>query len=128
MTVQIIEFTIDATDAINSNHRIHYRVKARKTAAIRAHAYLAATAALANGFAPMERAEVKCFLSFSDRRERDPLNWADTAKAAVDGFVSDANILPRDDHKHLLGPDMRIGDIGSRGVLGLRFEFRAVEG
>ena len=36
----------------------------------------------------------------------DPLNWADTAKAATDGLV-DAQLLVDDDHMHVVGPDMR---------------------
>lgn len=36
----------------------------------------------------------------------DPNNWYPTAKAVVDGFVR-AGMLPDDDWKHLIGPDMR---------------------
>lgn len=36
----------------------------------------------------------------------DPLNWADTAKAATDGIV-DAQLLEDDDHTRVIGPDMR---------------------
>ncbi len=38
----------------------------------------------------------------------DPSNYAPTAKAAVDGLVR-AGLLPDDNWKHLIGPDMRRG-------------------
>ncbi|MFC9280862.1 hypothetical protein [Streptomyces collinus] len=44
-------------------------------------------------------------------RSRDPLNWAPTVKAYVDGLVTPnpdlprlRHLLPDDDHEHLLGP------------------------
>jgi hypothetical protein len=48
-------------------------------------------------------------MHFPDHRRRDPANWAPTAKAVIDGLV-DAKVFTDDDHKHLIGPDMRIGD------------------
>ncbi|HAP90834.1 MAG TPA: hypothetical protein DCR15_14380 [Arthrobacter bacterium] len=41
----------------------------------------------------------------------DPGNLYPTAKACVDGLV-DAGLLPDDDHKHVVGPDMRHGGKG----------------
>ena len=38
----------------------------------------------------------------------DPANWYPTAKAVLDGMVQ-AGMLPDDDHKHVIGPDMRHG-------------------
>ncbi|GAA2439570.1 hypothetical protein [Streptomyces glaucus] len=49
-------------------------------------------------------------------RSRDPLNWAPTVKAYVDGLVTPSpdlprvrHLLPDDDHEHLLGPYPEMG-------------------
>ncbi|MEU6034006.1 hypothetical protein ABZ801_01210 [Actinomadura sp. NPDC047616] len=42
-------------------------------------------------------------------RRRDPANWAPAFKAAADGALVDAQILPDDDAAHLIGPDPRLG-------------------
>lgn len=55
-----------------------------------------------------------CFL---DRRKRDPANYVDTAKAAVDGLV-DAGVLEDDSAAHVIGPDMRLGPVQG-GMFGL---------
>jgi crossover junction endodeoxyribonuclease RusA len=55
-----------------------------------------------------------CFL---DRRKRDPGNYTDTAKAAIDGLV-DAGVLEDDSAAYVLGPDMRLGPVLS-GCFGL---------
>lgn len=47
-------------------------------------------------------------LRFFGVRKRDPNNWADTAKAVVDGLV-DAGLFPDDDYRYVTGPDMRLG-------------------
>lgn len=41
-------------------------------------------------------------------RKRDPGNWAESAKAAVDGLV-DAGVFTDDNSTHVIGPDPRIG-------------------
>lgn len=50
------------------------------------------------------------------KRQRDPGNWAPTAKAYVDGLVTpnphrpqERHLLPDDDHEHLLGPNPVMG-------------------
>jgi hypothetical protein len=45
----------------------------------------------------------------------DPANFSLTAKAVVDGFV-DYGLIPDDDSKHLLGPDMRRDESLPRGM------------
>ncbi len=120
--MNIFEFTLTTLETLNSNQRLHPIVKAKRTAVIRAKAF---DAALATGILPMSRAHCYCYLSFGDKRRRDPGNWYPTAKAAIDGFI-DAGILPDDDHLHLLGPDMRINHIGERGFLTLCFAFTEV--
>jgi hypothetical protein len=56
-------------------------------------------------------------LRFPDRRRRDPGNFYDTAKAAVDGLV-DAGVIADDSAAYVLGPDMRLGPIAP-GFLGI---------
>lgn len=57
---------------------------------------------------PLPRARVVAELRFVDRRVRDPSNWSSTAKAVIDGLV-DAGVFPGDDHRYVVGPDMRVG-------------------
>jgi hypothetical protein len=45
----------------------------------------------------------------------DPNNLWPTVKALVDGLV-DSGLLEDDDHKHVVGPDMRYGGKGHAGV------------
>lgn len=103
---------------INANSRAHWRVRAKITASWRGYAELLATAA---GIPPMTKGLVVCELIFADRRRRDPANWHPTAKACLDGLV-DAGVFPDDDHKHVTGPDMRIGLVGTREQRGLLFK------
>lgn len=49
-------------------------------------------------------------------RKRDPGNWAESAKAAVDGCV-DAGVFEDDDSSHVIGPDPRIGEPVKGGQL-----------
>ena len=122
MTTQTFELTVPTSALINANHRTHWRVKANKVSAIRGGFDLAARL---NGFLPMSRAHAVCHLSFGDDRRRDPNNWSDTAKAAIDGCV-DAGVLEDDDHKHLVGPDMRIGPVGKRGEVTISLTFKEI--
>lgn len=91
---------------INSNDRIFWMERNRRTQAWRAHAK---ERAQTMQMPAIGCAHVICELVFSDRRRRDPANWAPTAKAVVDGLV-DAGVFPDDDYKHVTGPDMRIGE------------------
>lgn len=94
-------------DLLNANKVLHYRVKAKRVKAIR---QAAAEAAREVGVPALERAHIIAQYLPADRRRRDPANWAPSAKAAVDGLV-DAGVLPDDDHLHLTGPDMRLGEL-----------------
>lgn len=42
-------------------------------------------------------------------RRRDVGNLYPTVKACLDGIVSDAKVLPDDDDRHVVGPDIRPG-------------------
>jgi crossover junction endodeoxyribonuclease RusA len=46
----------------------------------------------------------------------DPNNLWPTVKAIVDGMV-EAGVLVDDDHKHLIGPDMRRGEKGEPRIV-----------
>jgi hypothetical protein len=109
---------------LNANQRLHHAPKAKLTAKIRAAAVEAVTedrdlmAALAAAKpGPLfARAHILGVLHPPTRRRADPANWYPSFKAAVDGIV-DAGVLDDDDHTHLLGPDMRLGDIVKGGQL-----------
>lgn len=49
-------------------------------------------------------------------RRRDPSNWAESAKAAVDGCV-DAGVFEDDDSSRVIGPDPRLGEPVKGGQL-----------
>lgn len=89
---------------MNSNDRLHIRVKALRTKALREAAFeVANTADLPH----LGRAQVYCHLRPTNKARRDPGNWYPSAKAALDGLV-DAGVLDDDDHLHVIGPDMRL--------------------
>lgn len=109
---------------LNANQRVHYRVRAEQTAAIRsaardaciAHPQLRADLA-ASGEAPvLPHAWILGVIHPGSRRRLDPANLYPSFKAAIDGVV-EAGLLEDDDHLHLLGPDMRLGAVVPRGQL-----------
>lgn len=105
----------DGNGWINSNQRIHWRPKAARTKAWRqATAWYARQAKIPH----IPAALIVCELRFSTAHRRDPANWAPTAKACVDGLV-DAGVFDDDDHKHVTGPDMRIGKTVPAHLTGL---------
>lgn len=92
-------------DFINVNKRYHWAAKAKLTKAWRKNTYFAALKAqLPEG---LERVHIIATITRPTRRKYDVGNLADTAKACIDGLVSDYGLLPDDDNAHLLGPDMR---------------------
>ena len=93
-------------EPINANHRLHPHVKAKRTAAWRARAQVAAIQA---GKPRMDRAHVRAVMSITSRREFDAGNWYPTAKACLDGIVT-AGCLPDDSNAYVVGPDMRPGE------------------
>ncbi|MGW9437979.1 hypothetical protein [Streptomyces sp. NPDC055607] len=111
---------------LNANQRVHHRVRADITQALRGAAMAACSedpdmrAALASaGENPvLQRAYILGVLHPPSRRRADPANWYPSFKAAVDGLV-DAGVLEDDDHTRVVGPDMRIGPVvkGGRIVL-----------
>ena len=115
--------TIPRAAALTANQRPHWRKKAALTRDLRTRGRLAWLNA---GLASMDRAHLTVTLAWHDARRRDANNWAPTAKALVDGMVSDAGALPDDDTAHLIGPDMR-GETDPAvkpGTIRLTFDWR----
>lgn len=101
----MITFTIPAPcEPINSNDRLHYHVKAKRTAAWRARAHVAAIQA---GRPKLQRAHIWALVARTDNRSSDVCNYYPTVKAAVDGLVRDGGCLPDDSNTYVVGPDMR---------------------
>jgi len=93
---------------INSNERTHWAVRAEKTKAWRLVARNAAqNAKLPKG---LQRVHITCTVHKTNNRSYDAGNLAPTAKAIVDGLVTDYGLLPDDSNEHVIGPDMRPGE------------------
>lgn len=93
---------------INSNERTHWAVRAEKTRAWRLVAKIASqNAGLPKG---LQRAHVTVYVHKTNNRPYDVHNLYGTAKAAIDGLVSDYGLLPDDSNAYLTGPDMRHGE------------------
>lgn len=109
---------------LNANQRPHHRVRHELTLALRTAAKLAATAnpALKADLdaakpAPLlNRAHILGVFHPPTSGRRDPANWYPSFKAAVDGLV-DAGLFEDDDHEHVLGPDMRLGNRVPKGQI-----------
>lgn len=98
----------------NRSRREHWAVVRRTARDIRAAAMVAAR----NQRIPtLDKAHVVYVIHPTPQtRKRDPGNWAESAKAAVDGLV-DAGVFVDDNSAHVLGPDPRLGDPVPRGQL-----------
>lgn len=92
---------------INANSRHHWAVKAEMTRNWRTMAKVAAqNAGLPKG---LERVHITVHVHKTNNRAYDVHNLYGTAKAAIDGLVTDYGLLPDDNNDHLTGPDMRHG-------------------
>lgn len=100
---------------ITANQRLFWADRSRRTRAWRDYA---CDEARRRNLPMLPLARVVCELHFADNRRRDPANWSPTAKACIDGLV-DAGLFADDDHKHVIGPDMRIGDVVGKQHRGL---------
>lgn len=78
---------------LNMNDRTHWRKKAVQVKNWRTAAFVAANNA---GLGSLPPCFVRLTLPVRDSRRRDPMNWAPTVKACVDGIV-DAGLFPDDD-------------------------------
>jgi hypothetical protein len=112
---------LDPLPLLNANQRLHHMARAKATRLIREHAGWKTIAAR---IPRLQRAEIVVEVRFPDSRNRDVGNWYPSAKAAIDGAVSDAGLLPGDDDAHLAGPFLVPGpvergwprDISRRGL------------
>ena len=93
-------------ELINANERLHWAVRARRTADLKADA---ARVARARGVPRMDRIRVVGVVHPPNRRRRDPHNLYPTLKAYIDGLVV-AGVIVDDDAAHLVGVEMRLGD------------------
>lgn len=94
-------------ELLNANERIHYRVRASRTEYWRDRTKgEMANAINAGSVRKLKRAHIYTIVTWPDLTKRDVGNWYPTFKACVDGAV-DAGLLPGDDDRHLIGPDMR---------------------
>lgn len=119
MTVRL---EVPSRFVLNANRPVHYRARAPIVKTLR---LLGKRAAEGRTF------PVPCLLvahiGFPDKRRRDLHNYYPTLKAVIDGVV-DAGALIDDDHKHLIGPDLRLETTKSRkGFISLRLEPQEME-
>jgi hypothetical protein len=94
---------------LTANQRIPWQVRYRM---VRAWKRAALEAAQAQGLGPIPtpvHITATVHRNHSRAGRWDPANWADTAKAVVDGIVL-AGVLVDDSLDHVTGPDMRPGD------------------
>ena len=99
-------------EALSANGRVHWAVRQARTKALRDKAKVLTCAA---HIPLMNRAHLTVTVHWPDRRRRDVANLSPTIKALIDGMVSDAGLLPDDDDKHLIGPDLRVdSDVSGR--------------
>ena len=106
MSTVILWVDVPATEVLTSNQRLHWGERARRTRALR---WLATLAYREAGKPRMEVAHCVATLTYRDQRRRDDHNIMPTLKACVDGVVA-AGLLPDDNHKHLVGPDIRVAE------------------
>lgn len=98
---------------INLNQRMHWAQKAKLTKAWRTMADLQATVdGLPKG---LDRVHIVAHITKPTARQYDVHNLMPTLKACVDGLV-DYGLIPDDTNAHLIGPDLRQGGKGERGV------------
>lgn len=105
MTVPVV-ITIPGQQGmlLSANDRYHWRQKAARTRYWRQLTNVCVRAAQADPVGGLVRITVT--FAWPDRRRRDIGNLAPTVKAIVDGIV-DGGLLPDDDDKHVIGPDIR---------------------
>jgi hypothetical protein len=114
----VFQFTIPAPcEFLNANRGSggHWAPNAKKIRAWRRAGRIAATyAQLPVG---LGRVQVDCFVVKPIQNRYDPANWAPTAKAVLDGMVSDYG-LTEDDNRHFVtGPFMHEGGKGDDALI-----------
>lgn len=72
------------------------------------HGLIVVAVMAADGLPPvLKRARITVTFRFPTRRVRDTANLYPVAKACVDALVTRFEILPGDDDRYLIGPDLR---------------------
>ena len=94
-------------ELLNCNDRNHWSKAARITKQLRSDGFLLGKGAK---LPKLQRVLVEGVYEPPDRRKRDAANLYPSFKAAIDGALVDTGCLPDDDSKHLIGPDMRLGE------------------
>lgn len=124
----VIQFDIPKAYVLNANQarRMHWAKKAKNAKAIRTLGYIAGREWAREHGTFDRQMRVIIWLSFADKRDRDPVNWADSGKPAIDGLV-DAGVFTDDSSKYVIGPDYRLDETGKKGYLGMRIQFMEVE-
>ena len=107
-------------DWINSNHRTHRMVEARRVSAWRAAARDAVNPLISGFDSP---AHITATIHKTRAGRWDAGNLYPTAKAIVDGLV-DAGILVDDSNEYVIGPDMRAGE--KRDTASVVIEIKAI--
>lgn len=123
MTTRHLEIQVATGMILTLNQRLHWAAKAKRTRDLRFIGWAAYRQKFhANRVGPdMDRARVTVQVTYPDKRRRDVHNLMPTLKALVDGFI-DAGMLPDDDDRHLVGPDVRAGEgLSPAGFYGFRF-------
>ena len=116
-----LELTIPAPcDWLNSNQRLHWAEKARRT---RIWRYTAHGAVLAQCAGLTFTVPVRIVVTIHKPRagRYDATNWAPTGKALIDGLV-DSGLLEDDDNTRVIGPDMRAGEKRAEPCVVVRVE------
>ena len=113
-----LHFTVARGELLNANDRLHWAVRARRTAALRDMAAWKWRATRHPGF---DRAHINVEVTYPDHRRRDVDNLRPTVKALVDGITAEG-ALPDDNDRHVAGIDMRASNHTASPSLYL-FEF-----
>ena len=115
-----LNFEFDRDDLLSANDRLHWAVKARRTAALRGLAGWKWRSTRHPGF---DRAHIYVEVSYPARsRRRDVDNLRPTVKALVDGITA-MGALPDDDDAHVVGIDMRASNDTVPSPSLYRFDF-----
>lgn len=94
----------------NETRRMHWRRVREMAGIVRQAGAIAGRNARRDGLPQLRAAHVYYVIHPGPRAvRRDPGNWMQSAKAAVDGALVDAGILADDDSTRLIGPDPRLG-------------------
>jgi hypothetical protein len=103
---------------LNANDRIHWAKRSKLTAEWRQAAY---EAFVSSRLPRLDRVLIEATVLVPNARRRDAANWYPTIKACIDGLTDHSEavkgskariqlrgMLPDDDNRHVVGPEMRM--------------------